>query len=126
VAARIEESGVDELWLAEDCSFARAQVAWYRRAHLEPLGLVDDVTRLREECGSPDEFAARLPDEWIDQLTISGDPAQCAAKISRLHDAGARSLVLALPTHLPDHEPDLLPREVIALLRQAGLHLPLS
>jgi len=86
------------------------------RAHLEPLGLVDEVARLREKCGSPDEFATRLPDEWIDQLTIAGDPTHCAAKISQLHQAGASSLVLALPTHLPDHQAGLLTREVISLL----------
>ena len=87
------------------------------RAHLEPLGLVDDVTRLLEKCGSPDEFTTVIPDEWIDQLTIAGDPAQCAAKISRLHQAGASSIVLALPTHLPDHQSGQLTREVIALLQ---------
>lgn len=87
------------------------------RAHLEPLGLVDEVMRLLEKCGSPDEFTARLPDEWIDQLTIVGDPAQCAVKISQLHQAGASSLVLALPTHPTDHQSGLLTREVISLLQ---------
>jgi 5,10-methylenetetrahydromethanopterin reductase len=87
------------------------------RAHLEPLGLVDDVTRLLEKCGSPEEFAEQLPNEWIDQLTIVGDPTQCAAKISRLHQAGVDSLVLALPAPLPDHRSGLLMREVIALLQ---------
>jgi 5,10-methylenetetrahydromethanopterin reductase len=87
------------------------------RAHLEPLGLVDEVMWLREKCDSPDEFTARIPDEWIDQLTIAGDPTQCAVKISRLHQAGAHSLVLALPTALPDHQSGLLIREVISLLQ---------
>jgi alkanesulfonate monooxygenase SsuD/methylene tetrahydromethanopterin reductase-like flavin-dependent oxidoreductase (luciferase family) len=80
------------------------------RAHLEPLGLVDDVTRLLAECGTPDEFAARLPDEWIDQLAIVGDPAMCATEISRLD---VDSLVLALP---PEDQRSGL-RELIAQLQ---------
>ncbi|HEX6353186.1 LLM class flavin-dependent oxidoreductase [Actinophytocola sp.] len=85
-------------------------------AHLEPLGLVDDVTRLLAKCGSPDEFAARLPEEWIDELAIVGDPARCAAKISQLRQAGADSVVLALPPQ--EQRPGL--RELISLIRDGA------
>ena len=86
------------------------------RAHLEPLGLADDVAALREKCGSPAEFADRLPDEWIDELTIVGDPDRCAAKIMRLQRAGADSLVLALPARLLDRRSGSFGDEVAAML----------
>ncbi|OLF15320.1 hypothetical protein BU204_22510 [Actinophytocola xanthii] len=87
------------------------------RAHLEPLGLGEEVSRLLEKCGSPEEFAQRLPDEWIDRLTIVGTSTECAARIDELREAGADAVVLALPAPLPDHQSALLIRAVLSLVR---------
>jgi hypothetical protein len=59
--------------------------------------LVAEVARLLKVCSSTDDFATRISDVWINQLTIAGDPTptQCAAKISQLHQIGANSVVLA-------------------------------
>ena len=35
-----------------------------------------------------------MPDEWLDQLTVTGDPATCARRIDDLLEAGADSVVL--------------------------------
>lgn len=86
------------------------------RAHLEPLGLVDEVAELIKKCGSPAEFADRVPDEWIDLLAIVGDPTRCAAKIAQLQSAGAQSIVLGLSTPLPDERSGGLIRELVSLL----------
>jgi 5,10-methylenetetrahydromethanopterin reductase len=61
-------------------------------AHLEPLGILDEVVALR---GAGD-FARRLPAAWIDRLTIAGDAAGCAARIADLRAAGVDAVVLDL------------------------------
>ena len=35
-----------------------------------------------------------MPDQWVEDLTISGTPEECAAKISAFHAAGADSVAL--------------------------------
>ena len=42
-----------------------------------------------------DTMADRLPDEWIDTLTVAGDPDDVAARITELRAAGATSVVLS-------------------------------
>ena len=62
------------------------------RAHLEATGLAGKVNELRAKCGSMDEFAARIPREWIVTLTVCGAAHDCAATIRALHQAGAESV----------------------------------
>lgn len=71
------------------------------RAHVEPLGIADDVATLIAATGSPAELATKLPQEWVDELTIAGDPARCAAGIARLHESGVDSIVLGCGPEFP-------------------------
>jgi 5,10-methylenetetrahydromethanopterin reductase len=62
--------------------------------HIAPLPFAADLARLRADCADGAEFAARMPDEWVDQLSVSGTPAQARDRIEQLFAAGATSVVL--------------------------------
>jgi alkanesulfonate monooxygenase SsuD/methylene tetrahydromethanopterin reductase-like flavin-dependent oxidoreductase (luciferase family) len=84
---------------AEAVAMARAALAAELagstgRTHIAPLGIADEAAALIAATGSVEELAGRLPDEWIEQLTVAGDPAHCAAGIRALHEAGVDSVVL--------------------------------
>lgn len=67
------------------------------QAHLAGLDFAGELTerlRVAAEAGVP----AKLDDDWVDRLTVSGTPAQCAARISELHAAGADSVCLIQAT----------------------------
>lgn len=51
-------------------------------------------------------IAREMPDEWLDQLTVSGDPATCARRIEELLASGADSVVL-MPVRDDDLEATL-------------------
>ena len=36
-----------------------------------------------------------MPDEWVDELTVSGDPDEVAERIKALQEAGATSVMLS-------------------------------
>ena len=62
-------------------------------AQLTGLDFAADLTaRLGAAAGSG--TPARIPDAWTSQLTVSGTPADCAARIRALHQAGADSVCL--------------------------------
>jgi 5,10-methylenetetrahydromethanopterin reductase len=44
--------------------------------------------------GSREEFASRLPDAWVNQLALAGDPPGVAARVATLTDSGVTDLVL--------------------------------
>lgn len=54
--------------------------------------------------GTPDAAAtaAALPAEWLDLLTVSGDPARCRRSLDALYDAGADAVVLVPAAADPD------------------------
>jgi len=67
-------------------------------------------------------IAREMPEAWVDDLVVAGDPDECAAKIQRLLDAGSDS-VLLFPT---DHEQaeavaELTAREVLPQLRRPAV-----
>jgi alkanesulfonate monooxygenase SsuD/methylene tetrahydromethanopterin reductase-like flavin-dependent oxidoreductase (luciferase family) len=62
--------------------------------HIAPLPFAADLARLRAESATPASFAARLPDEWVDALTLAGPPDVVRARIAERVDAGATSTVL--------------------------------
>lgn len=64
--------------------------------HLAPLPFAAELARLRAQAGDREEFARRLPDEWVDQLAVAGTPAQVRARLAELDEAGAHHLVLNL------------------------------
>jgi 5,10-methylenetetrahydromethanopterin reductase len=77
---------------------ARQSLVWIGEPdwapHIAPLPFADEFAQLRADAGSKEEFAARLPDEWVDQLAIVGTPDQARARLAELADAGADHLIL--------------------------------
>ncbi|QYN22180.1 LLM class flavin-dependent oxidoreductase [Amycolatopsis sp. DSM 110486] len=61
--------------------------------HLAPLPFADEFAALRKAAGSREEFAAALPDEWVDQLAVVGTPADVRARLTELDAAGAGHVV---------------------------------
>jgi 5,10-methylenetetrahydromethanopterin reductase len=65
---------------------------WAR--HIEPLPFAREFAELRRRAGSREEFAGQLPDPWVDQLAVVGDPQTAAARIAALEKSGVTDLVL--------------------------------
>ncbi|MFG6477306.1 LLM class flavin-dependent oxidoreductase [Microbacterium sp. P06] len=62
--------------------------------HIAPLAFADELIALRERAGTPEAFAAALPDEWVDALALVGTPARVHEGITARHRAGATSVIL--------------------------------
>ena len=80
-------------------SVARSVAAFYLSA-MGPTALtevygINDVLKDLIAQGGPESVAAEMPDEWLDWLTIAGEPEECAERIKLRHAAGASSVVLA-------------------------------
>jgi len=77
---------------------ARTRLDWVGeqdgRVHIDPLPFAEEFFALRASVDTPEEFAAALPDPWVDQLAVVGTAATARARIAELHDAGAHSVVL--------------------------------
>ncbi len=72
-------------------SFA-ARFGTWAEVHLKALGVWDEAQALHERYGV--EMASRMPEAWIDELSVSGTPDQAAATLGRLADAGAGAIIL--------------------------------
>ena len=76
---------------------ARGGLTWVGepdgRVHIEPLPFAEEFFALRETVGTPEEFAAILPDAWVDRLAVVGTPESARARRDELHAAGAASVV---------------------------------
>jgi len=64
------------------------------RVHIDPLPFAAEFHALRATFATGEEFAAALPDEWVDQLAVVGTTADARTRLGTLHDAGAASVVL--------------------------------
>jgi len=78
------------------------------------------------ESRQPDylRLMAAIPDSFVDHLGLAGTPAQCAAQIERIVEAGIRHVVLApLPVDETDVESVIVPfaEQVIPRVRAAGI-----
>lgn len=62
--------------------------------HIAPMPFADGLAAHRAASGSPEAFAASLPDAWVDELTLAGTPHQVRERIRARHAAGATSSVL--------------------------------
>jgi len=95
---------------------ARTRLDWVGepdgRVHIEPLPFAEEFFALRAKAGSPAEFAAALPDAWVDQLAVVGTVETARARLDELYAAGAHSVVL-LPA---GDDPFAALRELAALL----------
>jgi alkanesulfonate monooxygenase SsuD/methylene tetrahydromethanopterin reductase-like flavin-dependent oxidoreductase (luciferase family) len=56
------------------------------------LGIADELLELAAD--GPEALAAAMPDEWLEDLAIAGDPAECARKIELLLAAGSDTVEL--------------------------------
>lgn len=79
---------------------AREQVAFYLGimgvcGYTDAYGISDEIRAMIDEHGV-DGLEPHVPDEWIDGLSISGTPDECAAGIQRFLDAGADTVSLWL------------------------------
>ena len=62
--------------------------------HIAPLPFADEFRALRAGAASRADFAARMPDAWVDQLAVVGTVEDARARIGQLHDAGVTTTVL--------------------------------
>jgi 5,10-methylenetetrahydromethanopterin reductase len=87
----------------EDSAKAKAAVRPTLAAYLNAVGPHNALTGA---CGynellaellplGVEEVAKRMPDEWVDELTIAGDPDEVRNRIRMLLEAGATSVVLS-------------------------------
>jgi len=61
--------------------------------YLRPLGIAAEAAEMLGQHGV-EGLAQRMPEAWLDELSASGTPAQAAASVMRLAEAGAASVVL--------------------------------
>jgi 5,10-methylenetetrahydromethanopterin reductase len=79
---------------------ARPMLAFYlaavgpHNALTKPYGY-NDVLADMTTRGAADLIEREMPDEWVDELTVSGDPDEVADRIKALRAAGATSVVLS-------------------------------
>ncbi|HEX3815559.1 MAG TPA: LLM class flavin-dependent oxidoreductase [Mycobacteriales bacterium] len=99
---------------AAGASLAAELLGTTSRTHLEPIGIADDAAALVAAAGSPEELAARLPADWVDMLTVAGDPAQCAARIMALQESGVDTVIVGSG---PDIDYDIPYGALLAALR---------
>ncbi|WP_432502912.1 LLM class flavin-dependent oxidoreductase [Kineococcus arenarius] len=62
--------------------------------HLEPLPFAAELAALRRDCGTREEFARRLPEEWVRRLAVTGTPGAARERLAGLFAAGVTSAVL--------------------------------
>jgi alkanesulfonate monooxygenase SsuD/methylene tetrahydromethanopterin reductase-like flavin-dependent oxidoreductase (luciferase family) len=75
----------------------REPIAFYlaaggANALTDAYGISDELTAML--AGGAEAVAREMPDEWIDDLAVAGEPDECADKIRRLLDSGSDSVVL--------------------------------
>ncbi|HEX7297549.1 MAG TPA: LLM class flavin-dependent oxidoreductase [Solirubrobacteraceae bacterium] len=64
-----------------------------RNALSRVYGITDEVGDMLSRGGA-DTVAREMPDQWLDDLVIAGDPDECAEKIRAFLDAGSDSVNL--------------------------------
>lgn len=59
----------------------------------EAYGVNDQLEDMLDRGGA-ETVAREMPDQWVEDLAIAGDPDECAAKIQAFLDAGSDSVIL--------------------------------
>jgi len=98
---------------------ARATVAFLLSAAgptplTEPMGINDTLIDMIER-GGMETVAQEMPEEWVDQLAISGEPDECIEQVQAFLDAGVSSLIL---TPLPGDDV----KSQVEMAARNGLH----
>jgi 5,10-methylenetetrahydromethanopterin reductase len=82
----------------------------------DAYGISDQLASIVERSGQ-DGVASAMPDEWIEDLTLTGTPAAVTAKIRRWLDGGVDSICIFLPDEeLEESTIRLVAEEVIPSL----------
>ena len=66
--------------------------------------------------GGVEAVEKALPDEWLDQLTVSGTADECVAAIDRLCEAGADAVMLVPSVDGAEKDLDDMARGLMPLL----------
>lgn len=64
-------------------------------AHLVALPFAAEFAALRRRSATREDFAAALPDAWVEQLAVVGTAQGAQERIAQLHAAGAGEVVLS-------------------------------
>ena len=57
---------------------------------------VNDKVEAMIKAGGAQTMESAIPEDWLDWLSVVGDPAEAARAISKLFDAGSTSVVLCV------------------------------
>ena len=71
-----------------------------------PFGYNEHLAELLGDGRGADHLAREMPEEWVDELTVAGDPDEVAERIAALGAAGATSVVLS-PVNAASAEAEL-------------------
>jgi alkanesulfonate monooxygenase SsuD/methylene tetrahydromethanopterin reductase-like flavin-dependent oxidoreductase (luciferase family) len=77
---------------------ARSAVAFYlaaggANAITDAYGISDELRALLADVGA-DGLEARMPEQWVDDLAVAGNPDECTRKIQALLDGGSDHVAL--------------------------------
>ena len=62
--------------------------------HIRVLPFADEFAELRRRHSRRADFAAALPDQWVDQLAVTGTPSDARKRLAQLASAGSAHAVL--------------------------------
>jgi alkanesulfonate monooxygenase SsuD/methylene tetrahydromethanopterin reductase-like flavin-dependent oxidoreductase (luciferase family) len=100
---------------------ARPSVAFYlaaggANALTDACGISAELTEMLAR-GGPELVEREMPERWIADLAIAGDPEECAAGIRAYLDAGADSVALfPMPVERATELVELAAREILPKL----------
>jgi alkanesulfonate monooxygenase SsuD/methylene tetrahydromethanopterin reductase-like flavin-dependent oxidoreductase (luciferase family) len=60
----------------------------------DAYGISAELDAMLAGGGGAQAVAREMPERWLDELAVAGEPDECAAKIQRLLDAGSDAVVL--------------------------------
>jgi alkanesulfonate monooxygenase SsuD/methylene tetrahydromethanopterin reductase-like flavin-dependent oxidoreductase (luciferase family) len=101
----------------------RGPLAFYKAAGgpnalTDAYGISDELADMLSR-GGEDLVAATMPERWIRDLAIAGDPAWCADRIRSYHQAGADSVaIFPMPSDETERLVEITAAEVLPLLRK--------
>ena len=83
----------------------------------DAYGISEQLTAILER-GGPEAVAAEMPDEWLEDLTLVGTPAEVVEKMRRWLAAGLDSICIFLPDDELERDTlELVAKEVIPAIR---------
>ena len=87
-------------------------------AKYDAVGITDQLEEMAAR-GGVDLIEREMPDQWIEELAVVGDPEECAEKLSGYYHAGADSVVLMpLPPGRATQVMELAAKEVLPRIQE--------